>query len=74
MTRDEVDDIVTLDASQSFDPDGDGLTYEWIQTGGPAVSLAGSSTSNPGTSGRSRTVTSLQRIPEREESIPFWRC
>ncbi len=35
---------VTLDASQSFDPDDDGLaTFEWTQTSGPEVLLSDSS-------------------------------
>ncbi len=34
--------LVTLDGSGSFDPDaGDSITYNWVQTGGPAVSLTG---------------------------------
>ncbi|KFE62096.1 myxosortase-dependent M36 family metallopeptidase [Hyalangium minutum] len=38
---------VTLDASESTDPDEDALTYTWVQTGGPAVQLEGSNTSKP---------------------------
>ena len=33
---------VTLNGYSSWDPDGDPLTYQWTQLGGPAVSLSGS--------------------------------
>jgi RHS repeat-associated protein len=32
--------LVTLNGSASFDPDGDPLTFQWIQLPGPTVSLA----------------------------------
>ena len=38
---------VTLDGSQSFDPDGGALGFRWIQTGVPVVTLAGANTPMP---------------------------
>jgi len=35
---------VTLDGSNSYDPDGDTLSYKWVQTSGPPVSLDGAET------------------------------
>lgn len=36
-----------LDGSNSYDPDGDSLSYSWTQTGGPAVTLHDAQTPNP---------------------------
>ncbi len=38
---------VTLDASPSFDPDGDPLRYNWFQLSGTAVDLRNSNTARP---------------------------
>ncbi|MEZ0243894.1 MAG: PKD domain-containing protein, partial [Sphingomonas sp.] len=38
---------VTLNGSGSTDGDGDTLTYQWTQTGGPPVTLSSSTAANP---------------------------
>lgn len=36
---------ITLDGSASFDPEGDAIRFQWTQIAGPAVSIAGATTS-----------------------------
>jgi len=38
---------VTLDGRASFDPDSDPIAYQWVQTGGPVVSLTGANSTQP---------------------------
>ena len=38
---------VDLDGSASSDPDGDTLSYTWVQTGGPIVTLNGADSASP---------------------------
>jgi len=42
-----VNDLVTLDGSGSFDPDGDTITYSWTQLTGPTVILSDSTAISP---------------------------
>jgi hypothetical protein len=39
--------LVTLNGCNSYDPLGETLTYTWLQTGGPQVSLTNPATCNP---------------------------
>ncbi|GMU84436.1 MAG: hypothetical protein AMXMBFR47_43060, partial [Planctomycetota bacterium] len=38
---------VTLDGSHSYDPDNETITYHWVQTGGPAVTLSDANSETP---------------------------
>lgn len=45
-TRDEAT-LVQLDGTESFDPDGDNLTFAWRQVAGTSVDIAGADTAVP---------------------------
>ena len=47
--------VLTLDGSESFDPDGDALKYSWTIQKGPKVDLEGSDTVTPTVVPRSRS-------------------
>jgi outer membrane biosynthesis protein TonB len=38
---------VTLNGTKSYDPDGQAITYKWIQTGGTSVALSAATVSKP---------------------------
>jgi hypothetical protein len=43
-----VEEVATVQlAGNATDPEGQGLTYQWVQTGGPAVTLSNPTAANP---------------------------
>lgn len=52
---------VQLDASRSFDPQGS-PTYQWTQTGGPAVTLSSATSANPSFTAPSAPTTLTFRL------------
>ena len=48
---------VDLNGSRSTDPDGDALSYTWVQTGGPAVALEDADTAFPFFTAPLQTIT-----------------
>jgi LmbE family N-acetylglucosaminyl deacetylase len=47
VTQGQGSGIVQLDGSQSRDPDGDQLTFQWVQRSGPAVALSDPTSASP---------------------------
>ena len=46
QTVDEETQVI-LDGSNSYDPDGDSITYQWTQVSGPTVTLSDPNSANP---------------------------
>lgn len=38
---------IVLNGAESYDPDGDTLAFQWVQTHGPGVVLSGAQSANP---------------------------
>ena len=54
--------MVTLDASESSDPDGDSLTYSWERMSGPAVTLSDATAVSPTFTAPSSVTTLTFRV------------
>ena len=81
---------MTLDGSGSSDPNGHPLTYQWTQTGGPAVTLSGATAvkptfTAPGTRGHPDVPAGGQQRDDQQQPVhvtrhgdqrrrPTWRC
>ena len=62
--------IITLDGSDSYDPDGIGVNYDWSQTGGEPVTLSNRSAAMPEFTapGVKTTMTFALRVTEDGDS------
>jgi hypothetical protein len=63
---------INLDGSGSHDPEGDALTYQWVQVSGPAVALSGMNTeraSFTGAEGQSYGFRLLVKDPQGLQGV-----
>lgn len=62
---------VTLNGSSSYSPDGDPLTYQWLQTGGPSVAISGANTATAtfqGAAGQNYSFRLTVKVPSGLQS------